>query len=372
VTFTAKVTSQGTGTPTGEVIFTDGGSVFLGAVLLTNGSATISTPSLAAGPHSIVASYTGDSNFAFSASQPLSQVVKTSTTLAVGSSLNPSVYGQTIALSATVTPQNGGAPTGTVTFYDGTAVLGTANVSGNTACLFGVILAAGSNSIVASYSGDNNFLSSASAPLIQIVSQATTTLFLTSSANPIAENQTVTYTATITSQAGGAPTGTVLFRDRTTITTVGVAGGIARLTEAYSTLGNQVITASYSGDFNNAGSTSGSLAESVEDLPVATKTVVNSSGSPSPVDQTVTFTATITSSYGSIPNGETVSFYDGAVLLGATTTAGGLATISAAGLSARTHTITATYAGDATSKRVQGRWNRSSLYTPAQPHSRSI
>jgi hypothetical protein len=83
VTFTATVTGT---SPTGNVSFTDGGSSIAGcaAVALSGGSAQCATSALSQGTHSIVASYGGDASNAASASAPLSQVVSGSG----GSSIN--------------------------------------------------------------------------------------------------------------------------------------------------------------------------------------------------------------------------------------------------------------------------------------------
>jgi len=70
------------------------------------------------------------------------------------------------------------------------------------------------------------------------------------------------------------------------------------------------------------------------------------SGSPSRVGQSVTFTAKVTWSYGTIPDGELVKFYDGATPIGTGVTASGVATFTTSSLTAKTHTIKAAYAGD--------------------------
>ena len=350
VTFTATVApQQGTGTPTGTVSFSDGGAGIGSSTLNGSGVSTLTISTLSAGSHSITASYTGYSNFASSSSSPLPQTVnRAASATVVSSSFNPSAYGQPITLSSTVAPLYGGSATGTVTFYDGGNVLGTGNLSGNMASLTGIILAAGSHKLTASYSGDSNFLGSTSVPLTQTVNQVTTTTSLHSSSNLVAPNQPVTYTATIISQYGGAATGTVTFKDGTVTTPVSVSGGTAALTWTYSTSGTHSLTATYSGDSNNTGSSSGTLTEYVEKLPVTSKTIITTSGSPSLIAQPVTFTAAITSQYGQIPDGDTVTFFDGTSAIGTSNTAGGLATFSTPSLSAKTHTIKATYAGDPT------------------------
>jgi len=66
------------------------------------------------------------------------------------------------------------------------------------------------------------------------------------------------------------------------------------------------------------------------------------------VGQPVTFTATVTSTRGAIPNGELVTFYDGTTAMASVALAGGTAAYTTSSLSAKTHTIKATYAGDTT------------------------
>jgi len=130
-----------------------------------------------------------------------------------------------------------------------------------------------------------------------------------------------------------------------------VSNNQATFTTKYSVAGIQVMTAIYSGDSNNQGSTSPALTEDAGNVPYLTTTTVATSGSPSYVGQPVTFTATVTSAYGAIPNGEVVTFDDGSKEIGTGTIANGTASLTYSSLSAKTHTIKATYAGDATFKK---------------------
>ena len=75
VTFTAAVTPQGTGTPTGTVSFFDGKSNLGASTLNANGIATLTISSLAIGTDSLTASYSSDINFESSTSPVLSQIV---------------------------------------------------------------------------------------------------------------------------------------------------------------------------------------------------------------------------------------------------------------------------------------------------------
>jgi hypothetical protein len=167
VTFTATVASSG-GTPTGTVTFKDG-TTTLGSGALASGVASFTTSALSVGSHSITAAYDGATDFAPSTSPALRQTVNTATTAtAIKSSVNPSAYGQAVTFTATVT-SSGGAPTGTVTFKDGTTTLGSGALASGVASFTTSALSAGAHTITAAYGGDANFVASASSALTQTV-----------------------------------------------------------------------------------------------------------------------------------------------------------------------------------------------------------
>jgi large repetitive protein len=179
-----------------------------------------------------------------------------------------------------------------------------------------------------------------------------TTTTLVSSVNPANRFQIVTYTASVTTQSGGTPTGTVAFQDGgSTVATVTLVGDQATYSTSYNKIGVHLMTATYSGDLHNDSSTSPILTE---DIRGGSKTVVTTSGSPSYVGQAVTFTATVTSGLGKIPDGELVTFLDGTTAMGTGATASGVATFTTSSLTAKTHTIKAAYPGDATFKPSSG------------------
>jgi hypothetical protein len=95
-------------------------------------------------------------------------------TTALTSSLSPSIFGQPVTLTATMTPHGFGSPTGSVTFRDRGTVLGTAGLSNGIATLTTSMLGAGTHHIVAAYGGDSNYLASTSNSLRQIVNKAAT------------------------------------------------------------------------------------------------------------------------------------------------------------------------------------------------------
>jgi hypothetical protein len=277
------------------------------------------------------------------------------TTASLVSSLNPSNFGQAVTLTARLTPHGTYSPTGSIVFRDGATVLGTMSLSNRHTNFITSTLSGGSHSITASYSGDSNFLATVSSALNQQIAVVSTVTTLTSSTSPIPLNQAVTYTAAVASQYGGTVTGTVTFKDRAaTIAVVSMTGNQASCSISYSVAGTHLITAVYSGDVSNSGSTSPILKAYVESGPVASKTVITTSGSPSLIDQPVNFTAMISSAYGSIPDGGTVNFYDGTAAIGSGETTGSVATLSTSGLSTKTHIIKATYMGDASFKSSSG------------------
>ena len=171
---TVKAAAPGSGTPTGTVTFMDG-TTPLGSVTLSDGHASFKTSSLDAGSHSITVVYSGDDNFLTCTSAVLSQTVnQASTTTSLASSLNPSEYGEEVTFTATVkaVSPGSGTPTGTVTFMDGSNVLGMGTLSGSVATYSTTGLSVGTHSITAVYSGDTNFITSTSAVLKQKVQKS--------------------------------------------------------------------------------------------------------------------------------------------------------------------------------------------------------
>jgi hypothetical protein len=183
-----------------------------------------------------------------------------------------------------------------------------------------------------------------------------TTTALASSTNPAIEGEAVTYTASVTSQYGGTATGTMTFTDGTkTLVSLPLSGNQAAYTLSYKATGHRTIKAAYSGDADNGFSASAIVTEDVVvALPIGSKALLATSGSPSIVGQPVTFTASVSWAFGTVPNGELVTFYDGVTPIGTGTTASGVAVLTTSSLSAKTHSIKATYAGDASFKSTSG------------------
>jgi hypothetical protein len=262
VTFTATVSvnSPGAGTPTGTVLFEDGGIVIGSGTLGAGGvpgQESFSTSSLSVGAHSITAVYTGDTNDQSSTSGTLTQTVdQDSTTTTLSSSASPSVFGQAVTFTATVAVLSPGAgtPTGTVTFLDGATTLGTgtlAVVNGQDQATFSTrSLSVATHSITAVYTGDTNDVGGTSNTVTQTVNQDNTTTSLVASASPSTYGDSVTFTAVVTAQGNPVTSGTVDFMEGDTVLASMVplsASGTASFSISSLSAITHTITAYYSG-----------------------------------------------------------------------------------------------------------------------------
>src|SRR5439155_14353304 len=127
-------------------------------------------------------------------------VTKGSSSISLVSSVNPSIAGQTISLTAFITAvaPAAGTPTATVTFFDGAANLGTVALDASAQATLNIAsFVVGSHSLTASYNGDGSFNGSTSAALAQSVTKGSSSISSVSSVNPSIAGQTITLTATV-------------------------------------------------------------------------------------------------------------------------------------------------------------------------------
>jgi hypothetical protein len=140
VTFTAIVSSP-ISTPSGTVVFVDGGSP-LGTGTLTNGVAAFTLTTLPAGQHSITAVYSGDANFAPLTSAAVVETVQDfQVTLGAG---NPPA--QTIQPGGTASYAFSFSPQGGSTFADAVSLTSTGLPPGAVASFSPQTIAAGAGS----------------------------------------------------------------------------------------------------------------------------------------------------------------------------------------------------------------------------------
>ena len=358
LTFTADVTAvgPGAGTPTGTVQFFVDGSPLGDPVSLSGGSATSPTAHLTVGSHTITANYGGDANFGGASDDLTQDVAQSATTTSVSTSPNPSVFGQPVALSATVAPvaPGTGTPTGTVQFVIDGVPSGppVALVDGETAPYSVSTMSRASHTVTAVYNGDVEFSGSESDELTHVVNKAATKVTVASDSPTSVYGQPVTLTATVSVVAPGAgnPSGTITFKDGATVLdTVPVdssTGEQASITLSSLSVGQHAIVASYSGDDSFLTST-GSTTQTV--LRAQTSTLVTSSANPAQTGQGVKFTAAITpvAPGAGSPTGTVIFTVNGANLGSPVAVVDGSATSSTfASLSPGTYTIKATYSGD--------------------------
>jgi uncharacterized repeat protein (TIGR03803 family) len=237
-----------------------------------------------------------------------------------------------LTLTASVSSNSGGAtPTGTVTFFNGTAQLGgpealsagTAELSYNASSL-----SVGSYSITATYAGDANFEGSTSAPeMLTVASTPTlnaTTTTLSVSATPSASQSdvgsNVTLSASVTHTAGSAaPTGTIMFSNGSTVLGTASLNGSGVATFSTSTLAADTysMTAAYSGDSNYSASSSSAATFNVVDFQIAanpTTITVSAPGQSGNSTLTITplggFNQALSYSCAGLPAGAVCSFSD--------------------------------------------------------------
>ena len=99
--------------------------------------------------------------------QVVNSAAGAATTTGLVSSLNPSLFGQSVTFTATVS--GGTSPTGTVQFSEGATILATVPLAGGTAAFTTSALSVGAHPIVATYSGDVDDAGSGSPTVTQIV-----------------------------------------------------------------------------------------------------------------------------------------------------------------------------------------------------------
>jgi len=190
------------------------------------------------------------------------------------SSANPSVYGQpvTFTVSLTAAAGAGGAvPTGQVDFLvDGATTSDSPvnlNTSGGATCAAISTLTVGSHTVSINYLGDGTFGAVIANLPTQTVNQASASVAVTGNPNPVVHKKAVTFTATVTatSPATGTPTGQVDFLvdgTQTSDSPVPLNSTGAATSAAVTTLakGTHTITVNYLGDPNFAAAT-GNLPE---------------------------------------------------------------------------------------------------------------
>ncbi|HWI60494.1 MAG TPA: Ig-like domain repeat protein, partial [Symbiobacteriaceae bacterium] len=311
--------------------------VFVGnGITNAAGVATVGyIPLLSVGNYPITAAFAGDADI--SADSGTGSLAVTPATGSMVAADRSGTYMGTTALSATLSPALAGK---TVTFsVDGTAVgTGTTDAAGLATYVYQIQVSAGTHTILASFAGDGD-ISAASDTAQLTVGQAAGDLTVNSPSTPV--GQAVALTATLTPGVAGkvvtfSVDGTVVGTDDTDAT------GVA--TVSYTPLksvGGYSITVAFAGDGDIAGDTgSGTL------------TVTQGTGTVTVTNRNGTYMGSVTLEAALSPAlaGKSVAFeVDGVAVGSDDTDASGLATLVYTPITngAGSHTITATFAGDA-------------------------
>jgi hypothetical protein len=264
--------------------------------------------------------------------------------------VSPGVFGTSVTFTATVTlVSNGSAVTsGTVKLMEGATQIGstgTVDASGKTTFTTST-LTVGTHSLVANYT-DPGAAHNSSGSASFVVTQPAL-LAVTASPNPASPGATMTFSARVTSPATGAAitsgAGHIKIFDNNGGATLAAALPVdttGQATFAISTLsvGVHPITLLYSD-----ASTFTSEVDLNVTVSTGTSTALSTSGSPSTFHNSVTLTATVTSS-GGTPTGQ-VNFVEGGSTIGSTSLNGsGLGAFTTTALGGGTHSITAAYVG---------------------------
>ncbi len=310
-------------------------SVFAGTS--PTASVTFSIP----GTHTITATYSGDSTYATGSSSPMTITVLPQnvsfTSLLTRTTSYPS--GSPVVLTATVSPASAA---GTVTFYDGTALLSQTTLTDGVATVTTETLALGLHQLSALYSGDAPDAPSASPALAVQITPGAALVTLTPVSATVPYGTLAPLIATV---SPASASGTVTFQDSVT-GTLGqaiIVGGTATLNAASLTIGNHILTASYSGDNTHLPATSAAATITITGLLTTTTLVAQ------PAQITFGSVTSLTAAISPPTAGGSVIFKDSSSgVLGTATVTAGSAVLNTSTLPAGLRSISASYSGDAT------------------------
>jgi hypothetical protein len=354
------------GAATGSVTFHSGTTTLGTAPLSSQGVAELQTSIIPGGSNSLTASFPGDASFQTSTSASVSYSITPAITTLDTPAFTPfgPYYGANETLSVNLKVNSAGvAPTGTVTFMNGSDTIGTANMVGTaatasmlatgTATLTVNNLPAGSNTISAAFSGDSNYAGSVSPPVQLQILLNPTTLGFSPANSTVTVNQPLQFAVTPSPVSGlPLPTGTVQVYYNQTGGSVSstLVNGVASITIPANTLtlGTYSLYVSYGGDKVYGSATTGYNVN------------VKSSGTVSPIvtiapqSSITTFPVIVTVAIAG-PNGDPVP--TGSVTLSNPTayfsysqplTSGSATFVLNGGLAYGPNTLTASYLGDNT------------------------
>ena len=317
VTATVALTT-GTTVPSGATVsatYSGLTGTYTGTIAASTGAATITLPVPPPGTYTITVACVATTTFSCSNTVSLPFVAtKSASTTTLSVSPTTVLGGQTFTLTATVAPSPGttalttALPSGTVTFYNNGAAIGTGNVNSSGVATRTTSLAAGGTGVyTATYAGDTNYLTSTTASSTSITAtKITPTIVFFSNGSPTLQGLNVIFTIQVTNYASGAgtvptPTGTVtlydtstgipLFIGTATLGSNGVATGIATFSTTGLFADTHTIYAVYGGDGDYLPVTSSVITVDVSDFQLSFSPATLQVARGSSVTTTITATA---------------------------------------------------------------------------------
>ena len=340
--------------PPGDVTLLEAGTILSVLQPDATGLVTFTIPSPTPGNHTYTVVYAGNTTFgAASASTAVSITAPVATSLTATATPNPAPLTVPVLCAAHVAAASGPAPTGSVSFTDGATLEGTVRLTDpaqqGLVSLVLYNLSLGLHTITVTFQPDPGFSPSFGACTVNVGGDATTTT-LASSKNPATTTDTVTYTVSVTHATSpttsSAPPGSVTLAEGNTLLAsaplvTGPAGGsTATLPLTLGAAGLHILTATYIPATAATFTSSTTLSETITAPPPVT-TVLSATPNPAIVGQTITLSA-IATSPAALPSPATITFSDGATVLGAAPLSAGTASLSLNTLSIGSHPITAT------------------------------
>lgn len=346
ITFTAQLSSA-SGTPTGNVQFTDGNTVLGTETISSTGASTFTTGALSIGTHNITATYQPTGVFT-ATSASLSQVVNgNATTTALTCSPNSVAVSNTALLTAIVTSSNG-TPTGSITFTDNGAALASQPLVSGATKLNYTGQAVGTHTILATYVPTGPFAGS-SASCSEIVTALPTASVLAVNPTSAAYASPVTLTATVSPQmppGPSTPTGAVTFYSGgANIGSGTLASGVATITLSNLPGGTDNLTCTYGGSSIYAASNCNTVPVTIN--AAASTVTLSSSNNPAAALSPITSTVHLTTNGHSAGAGNTVALNLNGQTITLTTDANGSATYTISTLTPGSYPVTAAFAGTA-------------------------
>jgi len=330
--------------PTGQVVFRIGEDET--SVPLTGGTAEFSVAHLPVGAHSIEMSYSGDTYFKPSNNTILQRISKLNSTLSITPSVPNAIAGSPVTFSVALSPipPRSELPTGDVELQIDAREFGPITLVDGEASFEISGIAAGSYSIVANYLGDLDF-DAKSGSIGYTFTHANSVTTLTSSKNPSAVDETVSFTATVNSDYG-TPEGDVRFSVGSETHTATLTDGVASLAWSGSEDGTVGVFAQYMGSPYHFDSVSSSLDQQVGTASASIS--LDAAAGPLMVGDRLDVTATVSPSGSATgtPTGIVRFSLDGAEEFDAVLDSNGVATWQTPTLTAGTRSISASYLGD--------------------------